>query len=482
MSSAIEDLLRDRVFSHFYRICQIPHGSGNEKALSDDILCWALGLGLEAQQDGANNVLIRKPATPGYEDAPTVMLQAHLDMVCEKAEGVEHDFATDPIPWVINGDTLSTGGKTTLGGDDGIGVALAMAVLEANNLKHPALEVLFTTMEEEDLSGAERFDKSQMQASYLINLDHDNEKEILCGSCGGMQVDIRIPVRSGPVPENWAAYRLRVSGLKGGHSGDDIHRGRGNANVLLARLLMAVEDCCDFRLSRITGGSFRLAIPREAEALIWFDPIHLDRVQSALLETEALFRAELSVTADKVKVKLEPTETAPIGSDPQNIISAMVLVPDGIFQMNEMLPGQVDTSDNLGEVYLDEKELHFALEIRSARDSLRTYLFQRMERLAQLLGGTCRWSNAYPSWDFHPDSPLRRLCSEVYEKNYGVQPSFRTVHAGLEVGYFFEANARIDAVAMGADCWDFHSPSETLRISSVKRVYQYLCDVLAAIG
>lgn len=481
MSSAIENLLQDRVFFHFHRICQIPHGSGNEKALSDDIFSWAQNLGLEAAQDGANNVLIRKPATPGYENAPVVMLQAHLDMVCEKADGITHDFAKDPIRWVIDGDTLSTGGTTTLGGDDGIGVALAMAVLEADGLYHPALEVLFTTMEEEDLSGASRFDKSKMRASYLINLDHNNETEILCGSCGGMQVDIRLPVQSEPVPENWASYRLRISGLKGGHSGDDIHRGRGNANILLARLLMAVESICDFRLNRITGGSFRLAIPREAEAIIWLDPAHLDSVLTALGETQALFRSELTVTADKVKVKLEPAETDPIGTAPQNVISAMVLVPDGIFQMNEMLPGQVDTSDNLGEIYLNEKELHLVLEIRSARDSLCTYLFQQMERLAQLLGGTCRWSNAYPSWDFHPDSPLRQLCGEVYEKNYGKKPSFRTIHAGLEVGYFFEANNHIDAVAMGADCWDFHSPSETLRISSVKKVYQYLCDVLAAI-
>lgn len=476
-----EELLRDRVFFHFHQICQIPHGSGNEKALSDYILDWARGLGLNATQDEANNVLIRKSAAAGYEQAPVVMLQAHMDMVCEKAGDVDHDFTTDPIQWVIDGDTLSTGGRTTLGADDGIGVALAMAVLERKDLPHPALEVLFTTMEEEDLSGAERFDKAQSQAAYLINLDHDNENEILCGSCGGMQVDIRIPVESEPVPEGWQPWCLGISGLKGGHSGDDIHRGRGNANILLSRALMAVESCCDFRLNRIKGGSFRLAIPREAEAVIWLDPAQLDRVRKKLLETEISFRSELAVTADRLNVTLTPTQAEPWGVKPRQVTDAMALVPDGIQQMNEMLTGQVDTSDNLGEVYLDQKELHFVLEIRSARESLRTYLFQRMERLAHVLGGSCQWSNAYPSWDFHPESPLRQLCSQVYEKHFGKSPSLRTVHAGLEVGYFFSRDCQIDAVSFGPDCRDFHSPSETVRISSVKGIYEYLCDVLAAI-
>lgn len=475
-----EALLEDRVFFHFYQICQIPHGSGNEKALSDYILRWARELGLETVQDGADNVLIRKPASPGYENAPVVMLQAHMDMVCEKAEGVEHDFLTDPIDWVIDGDRLSTGGKTTLGADDGMGVALAMAVLEAQGLGHPALEVLFTTMEEEDLSGAERFDKSAMKARYLINLDHDNDREVLCGSCGGMQVDVRIPVKHEKIPEGWEACRLAVSGLKGGHSGDDIHRGRGNANILLARMLMAAEDCCDFRIHKIKGGSFRLALPREAEAVIWLPFGRVEELQQALGSLQAQIRSELAVTADRVKLTMERTQAEPWGTSPRPVIDAMALMPDGIFQMNEMLTGQVDTSDNLGEIYLNERELHLVFEIRSARDSLREYLFRRMARLARLLGGTCSWSNAYPSWDFHPVSPLRELCSRVYQKRNGEKPAFRAIHAGLEVGYFF-GGRDVDAVAIGANCRDFHSPSETVEISSVKRVYNCLCDILAAI-
>lgn len=476
-----EELQKERVFSHFYQICQIPHGSGNEKALSDYVLKWAHGLGLDAIQDDANNVLIRKPATPGYEQIPVVMLQAHMDMVCEKADGVTHDFTKDPIDWVIEDDVLSTGGKTSLGADDGIGMALAMAILDDDKLQHPALEVLFTTMEEEDFSGAEHFDTSTMNASYLINLDHVDDKEVLCGSCGGMQVDIRIPVQAKSIPKNWASYRLSVSGLKGGHSGDDIHRGRGNANIILARMLMAVENCCDFYLNRVKGGSFRLSIPRDAEAYLWLDPAQLPQIQTTLSEMEKLIQAEHAVTANKIKISLESAATEAWGVAPKNIISAMILVPDGIYQMNELFSGLVDTSDNLGEVYLDKKELHFVIEIRSAQESSRTFLFQKMERLAALFGGSCTWSNAYPSWSLHPISPLRQLCSDVYEKSYGEKPSFHMVHAGLEVGYFFATKPEIDAVAIGPDCWDFHSPGESVRISSVKKVYDYLCNILSTI-
>lgn len=481
MKERIAQLCYNRVFHHFHQICQIPHGSGNEKALSDYIYKWAQESGFETEQDQWDNVFIRKPATPGYESAPTVMLQAHIDMVCEKADWYEHDFTKDPIEWVIEGDKLTTGGKTTLGADDGIGVALAMAILEDDELQHPALEVLFTVMEEEDLSGAEHFDTSKMQAKYLFNLDHVNEKEILCGSCGGMQVDIRIPVISDEIPEGWKSYRLSVSGLKGGHSGEDIHRGRGSANVLLNRMLMVIEGICCFCLGAIKGGSFRLAIAREAEAVVWFDPSNYDTVSEKLAAFEEEARSELAETAKNVVVTLTPCEAPAWGIQPGRVIDAMALCPDGIYQMNEMLTGLVDTSDNVGEIYLDQHELHFVIEIRAARNSRRTYLFQRMQRLAHMFGGTCHFCNAYPSWYFQSESKLRELCGQVYEQSFGEKPNFLTVHAGLEVGYFFETKPDIDAVSIGPNCWDFHSPSEALSISSTQRVYGYLTSVLAAI-
>ncbi len=479
MENKIAQLCQDRVFHHFYQISQIPHGSGNEKALSDYMLNWARELGLEAVQDKVHNVLIRKPATPGYENAPVTMLQAHLDMVCEKAESSSHNFLTDPIQWVIEDDILSTGGQTTLGADDGIGMALAMAILESSELKHPELEVLFTVNEEDDMCGADSFDTSNMKAAYLFNLDHANDTEVLCGSCGGMQVDIRIPVIADVLPEGWQSYRLSVSGLKGGHSGEDIHRGRGSANVLLNRMFMAMESVCDFRLGAIRGGSFRLAIARDAEAVVWLHPNHLDAVRARLKALEQQAQSELAETSTNLVMALAPTEAPAWGILPARVINALALCPDGIYQMNEMLTGLVDTSDNLGEIYLNEHELHLVVEIRAARESRRTYLFQRMERLANILGGTCHWCNAYPSWDFRPTSALRQLCGKVYEDRYGEQPRFLIVHAGLEVGCFFATKPEIDAVSIGPNCWNFHSPSECVSISSTKKVFEYLCCVLA---
>ena len=481
METTIAQLCQDRVFHHFYQISQIPHGTGNEKALSDYVLNWAKDLGLEAEQDQWNNVLIRKAASVGYENAPITMLQAHLDMVCEKNENSAHNFETDPIKWVIEDDILSTGGETTLGADDGIGMALAMAILESDDLKHPALEVLFTVREEDDMLGADQFDTGTSKATYLFNLDHANDTEVLCGSCGGMQVDIRVPVIADVLPEGWQSYRLSVTGLKGGHSGEDIHRGRGSANVLLNRMFMAIEGICDFRLGTIRGGTFRLAIARDAEAVVWLHPNHLEAVRTKLAELEIQTQNELAETSTDVTMTLEPTEAPAWGIIPTRVINALALCPDGIYQMNEMLTGLVDTSDNLGEIYLDEHELHLVVEIRAARESRRTYLFQRMQRLANMMGGTCHWCNAYPSWDFRPTSPLRQLCGKVYETNYGEQPKFLIVHAGLEVGCFFATKPEIDAVSIGPNCWNFHSPSECVSISSTKKVFEYLCCVLAEI-
>ncbi len=475
------DLLQHPVFRHFHRICQIPHGSGNEKALSDELVRWAGEQGLEAVQDRWNNVLVRKPASPGYENAPAVMLQAHIDMVCEKAEGVDHDFTKDPISWAVEGNTLSTGGKTTLGADDGIGVALILAVLEDRTLAHPALEALFTTGEEEDMSGAEGFDSSLMQATRLINLDNTVEQQIMCGSCGGMEADLRIPLSMKPVPDDSAAFRLAVTGLKGGHSGEDIHRGRGSANAMLTRLLLAVTEICPALILSIRGGTFRLAIPRDAEAVIAIPRDREEDVRTALAEMEGMLRQELAVTADSVQVSLEPAPGKPIGADPGKVLDALMLVPDGICQMNEALTGLVDTSDNLGEVRLSGEELHMVLEIRSARESLRTWLYQRMERLASLLGGSCTCCSPYPSWNFRSSSKLRDTAADVYRRLRGREPELLTVHAGLEVGYLLERRPEVDAISLGPDCRDFHSPSESLDIGSVMRFYPYLTELLAAL-
>ena len=349
MNAEQERLLQEPVFRHFHTLCQIPHPSFREEQISRYLFDWACERGLEAHRDAHRNVLIRKPAAAEYENAPGVMLQAHMDMVCEKAPGAAHDFETDPIRWQIEGDRINTNGRTTLGADDGIGVALALSVLEDDSLPHPALEVLFTTAEEEDFSGAAGFDTAAMRSRYLINLDHCCDREFLCGSCGGQAAELEVPVESGAVPEGWIACTLTVSGLLGGHSGEDIHRGHGNAISLLVRLLLALEEQgIPFQLGPVAGGSFRLAIPRDAAAVVCFPAGAQEKLRSAVEQLKDAFAMELSASGAQLTVSLASTERPAWCAAPDALLTAALLSPDGIYQMNETLTGLVDTSDNMG--------------------------------------------------------------------------------------------------------------------------------------
>lgn len=481
MSCSKEDLLKERVFFHFHQICRIPHPSGGEKELSDYILNWASEQGLEARQDQVNNVFIRKPASAGYESAPSVMLQAHLDMVCEKNEGSSHDFTKDPISWVIDGDILSTGGSTTLGADDGIGVAYAMAVLEDKNLSHPELEVLFTVSEESDFAGASGFDMSWMKAGLLINLDHACDHEILCGSCGGMDAQICLPIHPAPLPEGFITCSVVISGLKGGHSGEDIHRGHGNANSLLGRFLAEAQKRFTYGVSSVKGGSYRLAIPREAKAQLSLAAADFEGLEALTKELEETFREELQETSDSLTLTVEKAPTAKTQVSPDPLITLLLLAPDGICQMNEVLTGLVDTSDNLGELHMDDKEFRMVFEIRSAQDSLKYYIYEKIRRLASLVGAECSTQVEYASWHFRAKSQLRDHAVRVYRELFDSEPSVLTVHAGLEVGCFFEGKPGLDAIALGPDCWNFHSPSEMVSIPSVRKSYHFICKVLESL-
>lgn len=481
MSNSKDELLRERVFYHFYQICQIPHPSGGEKRLSDFILDWALAQGLEAKQDAVNNVFIRKPASPGYESAPGVMLQAHLDMVCEKNEESGHDFTKDPISWAIEGDILSTGGRTTLGADDGIGVAYAMAILEDKALLHPELEVLFTVSEESDFTGAENFDMSWMKADNLINLDHSSDSEILSGSCGGMDAEIRLPVQPQALPDGYITCTVSISGLKGGHSGEDIHRGHGNANSLLGRFLAEAGKRFTYGISSIKGGSYRLAIPREARADLSLSASDYEKLSELSRELSEVFRGELQETSTSLQITVEQVESAGTQVLPDPIITLLLLAPDGICQMNEVLTGLVDTSDNLGELHMDDREFRMVFEIRSAQDSLRYYIYEKMKCLSSLVGAECSTAIEYASWHFRAQSELRNTAVRVYRELFESEPSILTVHAGLEVGCFFETKPTLDAISLGPNCWNFHSPSEMVSISSVRKSYQFLCAVLKAL-
>ena len=479
----LSTLLQDRVFHHFGALCKIPHPSFGERQISDYLLQWARGLGLDAHQDQRWNVVIKKPASPGYEQAPTVILQAHMDMVCEKAPGVQHDFAADPIHLELDGDTLSTGGRTTLGADDGIGVAYIMAILEDSSAVHPPLEAVITTAEEEDLSGALELDASTLCGRLLINIDNAVEHELLSGSCGGIGVELALPIEYAALPDNYSAFELLLSGLPGGHSGEDIRNGHGNAIQLLGRLLHGLQGALPLAVADFSGGNFRLAIPREARAVILVPTESESNVCAMVEQMQRLFTKEYRVVAPKLRVELRPcAKPERVLSAPSllRLIQALYLSPNGILEMDSAVPGVVSSSDNFGELRLVKDQAVLVFEIRAAHESARDYIHQKLEVLAELLGGQCRGFAAYPGWAYNPDSRLRTLAQAVYQNEFGEEIRPVTVHAGLECGCFFPKIPGLDAISIGPDTWGLHSPSERLSVSSTQRVYRYIKALLVA--
>lgn len=487
------------VLQHFFSICDIPHGSGNEQALAEHVMAWAMHHGLTARQDAAGNVFVHQPVTEGVADErPTVLLQAHLDMVCEKRPNSTHDFGKDPIPYKVEGDFITTGGETSLGADDGIGVALAMALLEEapNHPEWPALEALFTVMEEEDLSGALNADLTDSKATFLINLDHTADNQVLCGSCGGMEVDVHIPLKrrdlsSLPALGPLVPVELRISGLLGGHSGDDIDKNRGNANVFLGNILRTIQEETLFTITDIQGGSFRLAIPRDASCTLLFPETWIDELEAICRAKEAGARYQLGENGRQVKVEchvLPERSISEPGFAPEAIIEALTELPDGVFAWNKTLPNLVDASDNLGEVRLvpgkgdSPDALEIILEIRAALEEQCIALYEDIRTWGEgYFKGTVTHCNEYPGWAFRKDSPLQRVCIEGYESLFGEKPSVITMHCGLEPGCLLQHKPDLDAVSLGPNIWDLHSVSERLSISSVEKTYTYLQEILRRI-
>lgn len=475
----LEEVCKDRFFANFYEISQIPRGSCHEEKISEYLVDWAKKRNLYVIQDEYKNVLMRKEASEGYEGADGVILQAHMDMVCEKNPESAHDFEKDAIPWLIEGDCITTGKETTLGADDGIGMALAMAVLEEEEWKHPMLEVLFTVKEEEDLSGAACFDTRLFKGSRLINLDHVNDHEILCGSCGGEAVEVELNLESREIKEAQAFYTVKVSGLKGGHSGEDIHRGHGNANRILARVLSELEKITELKLCSIKGGSFRLAIAREAECVAAFPKQDVQKVQERLHLLERILKEEYQSAGEQMKLEFalcrEQYEQA---YDIEKLLTLILLSPDGIWEMSSDIEHLVNTSDNLGEIHMEGGKIRVVYEIRSGCDSARDYIADVIGRLAKCLGGVCKVYASYPSWKYSPNSAFREIAAEVFEEVNGSRPRIYAVHAGLECGCFFAGKPDLDAISIGPDCWGLHSPEEKVSISSTKKMYKILKGIL----
>ena len=478
----MDELLKNRTLYHFHQICQIPHGSHNEQALSTYLFHWAQELGLDVYQDESWNLIIKKAASADRAGSAPVILQAHLDMVCDRVPESNFDFERDPIPWTVEGDWISSAAGTTLGADCGIGVALILAMLEADDYSHPPIEAVLTTREETDMGGAYHLDFSRLSGRRMINLDISPEDKLLAGSSGGAAIELDLPIQRASAPSGRDWFRITVGGLEGGHSGHDISKGRNNALLLLGRLLRKLaENFDDLSLVELNGGNSRLAIPREAEMVICLPEGMSRSLQDAVeafqkdvaLECSAIPNFFLSCQPEKTGTQV-PVDQASL----HRFLDLLCLVPNGIHAMNSLVPGAVESSCNLGIIYSQEDNIHLVTEMRGNYRSTRQCIIDQYETLARLLGGSIRTHSLYHSWLYQPDSRLREQVLAVYRQREQKEMNVEVAHAGNEIGIFFEAIPGLDAVAMGPTRILYHTPKEKLSISSSIRFEGFLKQVL----
>ena len=477
---ALENCEPKRVFYYFEELCKIPHGSGNTKQISDYLVSFAKEHGLEYVQDEMNNVVIYKPATKGYEDAPAVILQGHMDMVCEKRPDVEHDFTKDPLNISVQ-DGYVTANGTTLGGDDGIAVAYGLALLESEDIAHPALEVLITVDEEIGLLGAEGIDCSVLKGKRLINLDSEAEGSLWISCAGGLSGISTIPVQRVEAEGQKAA--VKITGLMGGHSGAEIDKKRANANVLMGRFLYSLQKETAYEIISLAGGQKDNAITREADAELLVEDINA--VKACAEKLQKGFREEYAGTDEKITVEITDLGAASAKvlhpTSREKVLFFLMEVPFGIQKMSGTIDGLVETSTNIGIVKLGEDEFLGSSSVRSSVEAAGAALSDKICYLTEFLGGEYTVQGAYPAWEYRKDSPLRDRMVEVYEEMYGEKPNVVAIHAGLECGLFYKKIEGLDCVSLGPNMKDIHTSEEVLDIASTERVWKYLVKVLESL-
>ncbi len=468
-----------RVWHYFSEISKIPRESGNEAAVSDYLYNVALTLGLKAVQEPCGNVVIYKPATAGYEQADAVILQGHMDMVCVKDATSQHDFTKDPIELIVDGDLLKANG-TTLGADNGIAVAMAMAILEDNSLHHPALTVLLTVSEETGMDGAMAADPANLIGTRLINIDSEEEGFLLASNAGGADVDVDLPI-------NWQnnnyqnAYKVTIKNLKGGHSGLEIDKKRANAIKLIGRLLTTIE--CDVAVFAIEGGQKMNAIAQSATVSLASNA-SVEEMLAALEPIEKMFKDEYAVSDPDITISYEKTEK-PVqvfkAESTANLAKLLLLLPQGVIAMSQSIDGLVETSNNVGIIAQRENKISICNALRSSVASRKDLVHQQIEAIANLVGGMATRHGDYPEWAYKIESPLRDTLLAVYQQQFGKEMIVDAIHAGLECGLFAQKMPQLDMVSIGPNMWDVHSPRERVSISSTERTYNYLVNVLAAL-
>lgn len=472
------------VFHYFDEICQVPRPSKKEEKMIAYLKAFGAKHNLETLVDEAGNVLIKKSATSGKENLKTVVLQSHVDMVCEKNNDVQHDFLTDTIETEIDGEWLKAKG-TTLGADNGIGVATELAILAANDIEHGPLECLFTVDEETGLTGAFALKEGFISGDILLNLDSEDEGEMYIGCAGGIDTVALFKYKNERVPEGYFFCKVTVKGLKGGHSGGDIHLGRGNANKILNRFisLMGRYYESQFYLCEFNGGNLRNAIPREAYAIFAVPECHKHDVRTALNVFTAEIENELGVIEPDMNIVLESENAQKYAIDATttlNLVRAIYGCPHGVYAMSQDIPGLVETSNNLASVKMKEDNIvRIETSQRSSILSSRDDMAATVRAVFSLAGAELEWGDGYPGWKPNPHSAILNVAIGSYKRLFGVEPKVKAIHAGLECGLFLDKYPSLDMISFGPTLTGVHSPDERMHIPSVDKFWKHLLDILA---
>ncbi|HPZ08686.1 MAG TPA: aminoacyl-histidine dipeptidase [Candidatus Eremiobacteraeota bacterium] len=483
MAKSIKDLQPAEFWKHFQKITSIPRCSGNETAIREYIISIAKDEGLKYAVDEKGNLVVSKGGTEGYENAPIVILQGHMDMVCEKNKGVEHDFSRDPIKLKIDGDYLKAE-ETSLGADNGVGIASSLSIMESKDLSHPPMEFLFTVEEEVGLNGAKFLTSDFLKGRIMLNLDSEQEGDFFVGCAGGLDGEIMIDIIKEVAPSDTRPYLVKVSGLRGGHSGLEIDKGHANAIKVLNRFLWNIMKDTNIRIETFSGGSKRNAIAREAEAVVWILDNKLELLKDKMKQWEQIFRKEFGKTEPNLKFD-EPVTVDEISSryvlsskTAQTMLNVIYALPHGVVTMSRDIPNLVETSTNLGIVKTDKENIILTLNHRSSSATAILEVAEGIESLAKLAGVKYLRGPGYPGWQPDLDSKILGLARETYRKLFNKEANIKAIHAGLECGIIGEKFPGIDMLSFGPTMHSVHSPDEKLYIPSVEPFWKFLVELI----
>jgi dipeptidase D len=482
MVKKITELQPDRIWKHFYDLTQIPRPSGHEGKVTEHIKKFAESNNLQYIIDETGNIIVRKDACKDRQGAKKIVLQSHLDMVPQKNSDKIHDFTTDPIQTTIEIDWVKAN-KTTLGADNGIGVAAMLAVLESDKINHGPIEALFTISEETGMDGAFGMKPNMLEADILLNLDSEEEGELIVGCAGGLDVNISASYTK-EAPQNLDFFTIELKGLKGGHSGVDIHLGRGNANILLVQLLLVLQKDCNIRLANFSGGNLRNAIPREAVALIGIKSDKIEKLQTIVKEYFKLLQSKFEGIEDGIKVDLTSIEYKGFvmpTSKQDKLLNALIKCPNGVIQMSKSITGVVQTSTNLAIVRIEEGKCEVKCLLRSSDNQEKDQLAGKMENIFTSAGADVNFEGSYPGWNPDMNSFILLKSKETYKALFKKIPEVKVIHAGLECGIIGGIYTNMEMISFGPTIKNPHSPDERVHVGSVQRFWDFLVRLLESV-